>query len=889
MPAAEDPSSLPAARGGTAVLRPRELAAYAVAIAGVALVTWIQQTALHRLLGDHPSLLLFVLPVLLAGYVGSTRHALLATLLGTAACLYFVIPPVGSFAVGSAENVIRLILFVLVASCVCILSGRLKAAHAAARAARARLDGALLGGKVGTWTWNLSNGFLSGDRNVAQLLEIDEADAARATLDVLLRRTHEDDVPQLRSSLQHALSRGTDFDVPEARIYARDGSIRWVSARGRIERNTDGDAACMHGILLDITDRKRVEEELRASEVQMRLITDAMPALIAYLDAEQRYRFNNKAYETWHGVKRESLYGRSLRDFLGEESYAKMAPHVAAVLRGEHVTYESELLSADGATRHFKAYYVPHLAAAGTVEGFYALVEDVSAQKAAEAAVRGSEARFRTMADQAPVLIWIADVDGRCTWFNRPWTEFTGRPLERDLGMAWMEGLHPEDRERIAAQDARTAASREGFVWEYRLRRFDGEYRWLLDHGVPLLDDQGRFSGFIGSCIDITERRQMEEALRDADRRKDEFLATLAHELRNPLAPIRQAAKVSKSGHASDAQLRWSHDVIDRQVQHMALLLDDLLDVSRITRGTLALRRQYLNVQEAIEGAVETARPLIDARRHQLHVELPGAPLQLFADPLRLTQLLANILTNAAKYTEPGGEIHVHARAEANEAVISVRDTGVGIAPDMLPHVFEMFSQVKSTLHQAEGGLGIGLALARGLVELHGGRIEAYSAGAGRGSEFIVRLPLSVAVTTGAPALTAVATTTSSHWRVLIADDNRDAADSLALLLELDGHEVRKVYDGAAALQEAERFRPEFVLLDIGMPVFNGYEVAQRLRAQPWTQDTVLVAITGWGQEQDRQRSRAAGFDQHMTKPIDPDAVARLLQIRKSAPHPHVQ
>ena len=880
MAAAED-RSLPTPALGAAVTKPREPMGYAVALIAVALVTLIQRLALQPLLAAKPSLLLFILPVLVAGYLGSTRHALFATLLGTLASIYYVIEPVDSFAVASADGVVRIMLFVSVAVAVSVLSGRFKAANAAMRAAHARLDGALVGGQVGTWTWDLAGGFLMGDRNVARLLEISEADAAHATLDVLLRRTHEDDVLALRERLQNALTLGTDFDVAEARIYARDGSTRWVSARGRIERDADGRASRMNGILLDITDRKRVEEELRASEAEMRLITDAMPALIAYLDADQRYRFNNKAYETWYGIKRESLYGRSMLEFLGEDAYAKVAPYVDAVLRGESVNYESELYLPDGLKRTLKIYYVPQITADGTVAGFYALVEDLSVQKSAEAAVRASEARFRTMADQAPVLIWIADSDGRCTWFNRPWTEFTGRPMALDLGMGWMDGVHADERERIATQDTRAATTREAFVWEYRLRRYDGEYRWLLDHGVPLLDDQGRFSGFIGSCIDITERRQMEESLREADRRKDEFLATLAHELRNPLAPIRQAAKVSKSGHATEAQLRWSHDVIDRQVQHMALLLDDLLDVSRITRGTLALRCEHLNVRDVIESAVETARPLIDARRHQLHVELPEVTLQVFADPLRLAQVLANILTNAAKYTEPGGEIRVRAQADGSDALISVRDTGVGLAPEMLPRVFEMFSQVKSSLHQAEGGLGIGLALARGLVDLHGGRMEARSEGLGRGSEFSVRLPLSIAIAANAGLQSVTVAAGAVHRRVLIADDNRDAADSLSLLLDLDGHDVRTVHDGAAALEEAERFRPEFVLLDIGMPALNGYEVAQRLRARAWARNAVLVAITGWGQEQDRRRSREAGFDHHLTKPIDPDVVARLLQTSK--------
>jgi PAS domain S-box-containing protein len=856
----------------------RSLLGYGVAIASVAIVAAIQVLILQPSFAAQPSLLLFVLPVLFTGYMGTARQALFATVLGALVCRYYVLEPTYSFELTTADTQLRVLFFLLVGIAVSVLFGRLKAAEAAAREARSRLDAALLGGKVGTWTWTLPDGYLTGDRNVAKLLEISADAAARGTLDDFLGRTHADDIPLLRSHLQETMRTGAEFDVPEARVYARDGSVRWLSARARLELDAEGKPTSLNGIVFDITDRKLVEHELRASEAQMRLITDAMPALIAYVDADERYRFNNKAYEVWYGLKRESLLGRTARDFLGPEGYKTVEPYIRTVLQGKPVTYEGQVAFADGRTRFLKGDYIPHVTSDGTVAGFYALVEDLSAHKAAQSALRASEARFRTMADQAPVLIWISGPDGLCTWFNKPWVDFTGRPIEQELGTGWMQGLHPDDVERISTSDSRANALHEAFVWEYRLRRRDGEYRWLIDHGVPLLGENNRFVGFIGSCIDITERRQMEEALREADRRKDEFLATLAHELRNPLAPIRQAAKVSKSGQATEAQLRWSYDVIDRQVHHMALLLDDLLDVSRITRGTLALRRQPLGIKEVIDSALETARPLIDSRRHRLHVEVPSSTVLLYADPLRLAQVLANLLTNAAKYTEPGGDIRVRAGVTANEAMISVSDTGVGIAPETLPRVFEMFSQVKSTLHQAEGGLGIGLALARGLIDLHGGRLEARSDGVGRGSEFIVHLPVSASlVLPTSPPADLTAPPLSSH-RVLIADDNRDAADSLSLLLELEGHEIRTVHDGRAAVSEAERFRPEIALLDIGMPELNGFEVARELRKQPWAQHTLLIAITGWGQEQDRRRSREAGFDHHLTKPIDPDAVSRLIK-----------
>ena len=333
---------------------------------------------------------------------------------------------------------------------------------------------------------------------------------------------------------------------------------------------------------------------------------------------------------------------------------------------------------------------------------------------------------------------------------------------------------------------------------------------------------------------------------RDADRRKDEFLATLAHELRNPLAPIRQAALISKAPGATDAQKRWSHDVIDRQVQHMSLLLDDLLDISRVTRGTLALRMQPTELAAVIESAVETARPMIDAKRHVLAMDVPAEPIQFTADPLRVAQVLSNLLTNAAKYTDPEGQIRITGGCERDDVVIRVADSGIGISAAALPRVFNMFSQVHSTTDRSEGGLGIGLALAQGLIELHGGTIDASSAGLGCGSEFTVRLPRRVGVHATKPtsntSLTRGARTL--RRRILIADDNRDSAETLAALLRMEGHEVTSVHDGPVALSVFSDIKPEVVLLDIGMPGLTGYEVARKMRQSASGHATRLIAIT---------------------------------------------
>lgn len=377
---------------------------------------------------------------------------------------------------------------------------------------------------------------------------------------------------------------------------------------------------------------------------------------------------------------------------------------------------------------------------------------------------------------------------------------------------------------------------------------------------------------------EIASRERAEAALREADRRKDEFLATLAHELRNPLAPIRQAALISQSTTATEAQKRWSHDVISRQVQHMSLLLDDLLDVSRITRGTLELRRQPTELAAIVEAAVETARPAIDAKRHELVVDIPSAAVRFSADPLRLAQVLSNLLTNAAKYTDPEGQIRVGAGVSEATLTVSVTDSGIGIPPEDIAGVFAMFSQVKSTQDRSEGGLGIGLALAKGLVELHNGTLEASSRGVGFGSEFIVRLPLTDADAQPIKPASGERAPQPSSRKVLIADDNRDAAESLAMLLRMDGHDVTIAYDGPQALAMLAHTRPEVALLDIGMPGLNGYEVAQRVRHGPSGRALTLIAVTGWGQDRDKAQAREAGFDHHFTKPVDPVRLSELLR-----------
>jgi signal transduction histidine kinase/ActR/RegA family two-component response regulator len=379
-------------------------------------------------------------------------------------------------------------------------------------------------------------------------------------------------------------------------------------------------------------------------------------------------------------------------------------------------------------------------------------------------------------------------------------------------------------------------------------------------------------------------------ALREADRKKDEFLATLAHELRNPLAPVMHAVKLMESATADEHQRQWGREVIARQVQRMALLLDDLLDVSRITRGRLELRKDYVDLLTLVSSAVETARPLIDAKNHSLTVNLPPEPLELEVDPLRLSQALSNLLTNAAKYTDAQGHITLTASQDEQGLLIRVTDNGIGIEPTVIKGLFEMFSQIDSAIDRAEGGLGIGLALVRGLVALHGGTVQAASAGLGQGSEFTIRLPRQVVVEPqddSAGVHEAVSVPSGLYCKIVVADDNRDAADSLKMLLELAGHEVFVAYNGQQALDLGARERPQAFVLDVGMPDLTGYEVARRIRQQAWGRGVLLLAVTGWGQDDDKEQAKAAGFDFHFTKPVNPqeveERVAAFLTLRATS------
>ena len=500
-------------------------------------------------------------------------------------------------------------------------------------------------------------------------------------------------------------------------------------------------------------------------------------------------------------------------------------------------------------------------------------------------ALHASDTRLRLATDAVELGIWSwrSDTD-RVVWENNwPYRILGMSRTEESLKLAEFAAqfVHGEDLAGFKESVSATVQGKGRLAYEGRLRRRDGTLCWVefVGESLPTLD--GGAVQVLGTAWDITERKHAEVTLREADVRKDIFLATLAHELRNPLAPIRAAAQLLESPGLSPASLESSRAIIARQVRHMASLLDDLLDVSRVSRGTFELKKSWIELRKVIDEAIESTQPLISARRHRLCVEAGFDDIRIEADSVRLVQVLINLITNAAKYTAEGGTITLAVALESRDLVIMVRDNGIGIAPAMLDRIFDMFTQGSTGPDWAAGGLGIGLALAKGIVELHGGRIEVRSPGLGAGSVFSVRMPRSsvgLAEDKSEPAaITVGQTPAAGARRVLVADDNRDAAESMGLLLEYGGHKVWRAFSGTEALAVALRERPEFLILDIGMPGFSGYEVAERVRTEPWGKRATLVALTGWGQERDRIRAWAAGFDHHLTKPVDPAQIEALL------------
>ena len=912
-----------------AFLDPDRLVRWATAVA-LAMLAVALQWSVRPWVGTKIPFLFF-LPAIVATAARCGRGAgFFVTGVGFCSALLWLVPEGRWWVVGPTDE-LSLLIYTILGGLLATLGARLHLTSARASAAEQRL---VLAGEdtgIGIFDLDMATHTVYLSPALALLCRVDVTDGAARLEDVMARMPPEVAL-EARSVVARKLSeRATGYER-EVRLTVPDGRERWLMLRVHIVWSGDR-AVRMRGACIDITERRAVDDLLgrtqaelgqqvadlhRLHELSSRLLDtrtlseQLQMILVALADFHSARRGLLTLFDTPSGTLGIDASTGFMPDAIArlmQTSGIDGACAICCAQRERMVIADTEAEGVDPGLRAlaseegFRAVHAtPLIGQDGEVIGALSIhldmphapterertLADICARKAAtfieraraQAAYQESQGQFQAVLDASAVPFVVLspvreDTSGQIVDFEwsyvnaaaakalrRPADAFAGKRVLDVLPARW--SASESFRQYVAVVENEETREFEVLV------HHEGREQWFRCVASPM---RGSVALWFN---DITARKTDERLLQDADRRKDEFLATLAHELRNPLAPIRQASAVSRLPQATEAQKRWSHEVIERQVRHMALLLDDLLDVSRITRGRLALRHGTNALAGMIEAAVETARPLVDSRRHELEVVTPQAQILMQADPLRVSQIVANLLTNAAKYTDPGGRVRLVAALDADDVVIEVSDNGIGIAPESLPAVFDMFTQLHGTDDRA-GGLGIGLALTKGLVELHGGSIGVHSEGPGQGSVFTVRLPRGVTPARAPAPGDDLEPRATPARRILVADDNRDAAESLAALLELEGHEVTLAYDGADALLAYERVRPQICLLDIGMPYRTGNEVAAEIRSREDGRLPTLVAITGWGQDADRSQALAAGFDHHLTKPVDPAQLLRLI------------
>ncbi len=764
------------------------------------------------------------------------------------------------------------------------IDDRRRAEDEALRRNDERLKLAADAARLGYWDWDIISDTITWSESLEEISATSPAAFGR-TIASFLALVHPDDRERVGGSVRSAVDRGTPYEE-EFRLARPDGIDRWCLTKGQAYFDRDGRAVRMSGIHVDITARKEAEERLRRSEERFRASVDTLLDCFAIYTAVRDERGRIIDFRTEHVnrpacldnlMTREQQVGRNLLELLPAHRESGLFDRYCLVVEsGESLDIEEIVYqNAFGGERLGRVYAIR---VSKLDDGYVAAWRDITERKRTEESFLENQRRFRKLADSNIIGVIFGDIHGGISYANDEYLRILGYTREEfEAGrIGWATVTPPEwlpvDERAIAqARDGDGAAA----PYEKEYIRKDGTRIPVLV-GFTLFGE----AETVAFILDISERKRAEEALREADRRKDEFLAMLAHELRNPLSALGHALRVIRTPGATDEDREWASDIADRQFHNLVRLIDDLLDVSRISRGKIHLKKAHLDAATVVARAVESVRPFIEARGHELTVAIEDRPLPIDGDPTRLEQVLANLLNNAAKYTDEGGRIRIDARIEGDEVVFRVRDTGVGIAPDMLPGVFDLFAQVDSSIDRSQGGLGIGLALVRMLVEMHGGRVAARSESTGQGSEFTVRLPLAPGeahagaeedrTTVGAPC-------PAKPCRILLVDDNVDMLQAMARLLELSGHEVVTAQDGPTAVETARAFRPEVVLLDIGLPGMSGYDVAETIRREGMT-DALLIAISGYTQDKDRAMSLRAGFDHHLGKPVDLDALLAIIE-----------
>ena len=666
-------------------------------------------------------------------------------------------------------------------------------------------------------------------------------------------------------------------------LYSFDKKTQTVVLRVDTQLSVRGnfDHAQMHEALSRIVNNER--EHLRS-------LFDQAPGFVAVLMGPKHvFEMVNSAY--YQLVGHRELIGKAVWEALPEVAGQGYEEFLGSVYNTGKPWSGSAMPIAiqperDGpiVQRYIDISYQPYRNSSGVTIGIFAQGYDVTESVKANLAVRESEQRLKQLANNIPHLAWMADAEGWIHWYNDRWYTYTGTTPEQMEGWGWQQVHHPDRLEKITEEWKHSIATGEPFEATFPLRGTDGTYRSFYTLVAPVKDGTGAIIQWFGTNTDITPLEELKSELLAQDRRKDDFLAMLAHELRNPLAPINTAAQMLALPGIDGNLVRRTSEVITRQVTHMTDLVDDLLDVSRVTRGLITLQQQTLGIGEILSNATEQIQALINRKNLHLHMELPEHPLLVVGDSTRLVQIFCNILNNAAKYTPENGHINVGVSVDSRQVEVTIEDDGIGIPQSLLPHIFELFTQAERTPDRAQGGLGLGLALVKSLTELHGGSVVVQSRGVDLGSTFVVRLPLVKNIALSQPDVRPEGITTSDqNLRLLIVDDNVDAADTLAMFLEAMGHSVSVEYSAQPALEHVRTLLPQFMFIDIGLPDIDGHALVRKLRLMPELAKTVFVAVSGYGQAKDKEQSLLAGFTHHLVKPVSLSDLQTILKSNFSA------
>lgn len=853
------------------------IAKYLLAVLVTAAAVLLRLVLEPTLAGRLPFVTLFA-SVAIAAWLGGYRPAALAAVLGYLACDLLFIEPRGTLTLWERQGLIGSLAYFASCSIIIGLAGAARMVQTRLTESRDLLGVTLASIGDAVITTDTAGRVTFLNRVAETLTGWKQEEAVHQPLDAVFHVVNEKTRQTVDNPAARAMREGRIVGLANGTILiGKDGTEILIDDSASPIRDEQGIVAGSVLIFRDVSARRR------ASEVQQLLssiVTTSDDAIVSKT-LEGKILSWNAAAERLYGFTAAEAVGQSILIIIPPDRHQEEATILKKVRGGARVDhYETVRVAKDGTRLQISLTVSPIHDEQGRVIGASKIAREIGERRRTEEALHAAERQLQIVTDSMSAPVTRCSRDLRYLWVGKHYAEWLrrapediiGHRIEEVLGAEAMVAIRPHIDEVLQGREVR---------YEEQVPFKGLGPRWISAVYTPTFDAQGQTDGWVAVVIDIDQRKRTEEALKHADRRKDEFLATLAHELRNPLAPMRNSLEVMKRAAANRELMTQARDTIDRQMSQMERLVEDLLDVSRITHNRLELRKQRVELGTVIHQAVEACRPLIECSEHDMEVKLPPQPIVLDADPARLAQVFGNLINNSCKYTEPKGHIVVSAVREGSDVIVSVKDTGIGIPADMLPRIFETFVQVDQSLERAHGGLGIGLTLVKQIVEMHGGNVLAKSEGLGKGSEFLVRLPIRIdkAPDSGAPPVPDVSSITKAATprRVLVVDDNKDSADSLATFLKMAGHEIHLAYDGIEACEVVEQMRPDVVLLDIGLPKLNGFEVCRRIREQSWGKGVVIIALTGWGQNEDRRKSIDAGFDNHMVKPVDPVALMKML------------